>query len=178
MRWSHGALCCLVHRSMYTLLSDGSHRSSHPWLRHHAASPAACAWSAAQQPWKLSAHTAIPDALLVHPSRVQGTLTFDRDATLYRAIVGSIRTVRDYVEGRRGQCRGRVVRNVSAMYLLRSMLSSAAARRARALHWHASSSRVLLMSMEQQTRVQLTALPCPLLACCHRAPHHPPHFCA
>lgn len=26
-------------------------------------------------------------------------LTFNRDATLYRAIVGSIRTVRDYVEG-------------------------------------------------------------------------------
>lgn len=34
---------------------------------------------------------------------VQGTLIFDRNATLYRAIVGSIRTVRDYVEGRRGR---------------------------------------------------------------------------
>ncbi|KAL4423920.1 hypothetical protein ABPG75_001221 [Micractinium tetrahymenae] len=30
-----------------------------------------------------------------------GVLTFNRDATLYRAIVGSIRTVRDYVEGPR-----------------------------------------------------------------------------
>lgn len=30
-----------------------------------------------------------------------GTLTFDRNATLYRAIVSSIRTVRDYVEGPR-----------------------------------------------------------------------------
>lgn len=30
---------------------------------------------------------------------LQGTLVFNRNATLYRAVVGSIRTVRDYVEG-------------------------------------------------------------------------------
>lgn len=40
---------------------------------------------------------------LACPQVVQGTLIFDRDATLYRAIVGSIRSVRDYVEGRRGR---------------------------------------------------------------------------
>ena len=72
--------------------------------------PLLCRWLVGCLWVACSSTTAAPAPGPCPPRRLQGTLVFDRDATLYRVLVGSIRTVRDYVEGEWGACDGPGVR--------------------------------------------------------------------